>query len=181
MMLKQTSLWPNKFHETHTRKVELVGRIKTEPPPCRKQRLCHRRNHPWRLMLSGSINRLKTLVLLMNIVHIRCGRWRRWWCRSMCCLPKWHSAKAPTFPIRPRLFTLHRHFPAGISPETATSGNWGLRIPPQVSNFVLCVRRVWRQIWATCNRKSPMWHLNVVKLEEHTKGCWVWPHTLFLI
>lgn len=115
----------NKIIESlHTWKVEFVRRIKTEPSPCRKKRLCHKRNSAGtRRLMSWSIRRLKNLTLLMNnTMHRRC--WRRRRSSSMNCLPKWHATKPPNFSIRPSFLTLHLHSYCKIGLQATGYLNW---------------------------------------------------------
>lgn len=86
-----------------TGKVELVGRIKTKPPPCGEKRLGHGRHSVWRL------KKLVTLVLLLmnSLQRWRSRRRRR--SGSAVRLPKRHFTQAPDFLFRERLLTVNSH------------------------------------------------------------------------
>jgi len=53
----------------------------------------------------------------------------------MSCLPKWHTTKAPNFPIRTRFVTLHRHY----WPGNGTSGKWAAELVAKFEALVLFV------------------------------------------
>jgi len=53
----------------------------------------------------------------------------------MSCLPKWHTTKAPNFPIRTRFDTLHRHY----WPGNETSGKWAGELEAKFEALVLFV------------------------------------------